>query len=258
MMRPLHVATVVAASAVLLAACGAGPRAEAASARVGEPDAAHDTLFVADKGVAAQTRVHDTAVVSESGGKLDSTTAAQSAAYDSVLANEMSVSSHTAFAGDEYVDPLCAASATADQQHCLSGYLTTSDLMLERYLQALILRLESEAGVTSGTEPPAVKRLRAAQRAWVTYRDNECRKRTREREGLWAPERARCLIDYSTQRTYELAGVLAERRALPPLDQPAPSAQRSPPTQRPPSTKPMPSKRSHLRKASRHARAHRR
>lgn len=251
-------ATTIAASAVLLAACGRDPRAEAASARVGEPDPVHDTVLVADNNFAVQTLGYDTAAVNQLGGKRDSSTAVQSSAFDSVLASPTSVSSRAALPGDEYVDPLCAASATVDQQRCLSAYLTTSDLMLDRYLQALILRLESEAGVTSGAEPPAVKRLRAAQRAWVTYRDDECRKRTREREGLWAPERARCLIDYSMQRADELAGVLAERRALAPLDQPTPSAQPAPSTQRAKSTKPTPSKRSHRRKAPRHTRTHRR
>ena len=251
-------ATAIAASAVLLAACGTDPRAAAAGARVGEAHPEHDTELVADSGVGRLTLGYDTAAVRKSPGMLGSSAAAQSAAFDSVLASATSVSSRTASSGDEYVDPLCAASATVDQQRCLSTYLTTSDLTLDRYFQALILRLQSEARVTSGAEPPAVKRLRAAQRAWVTYRDDQCRKRTRAREGLWAAERARCLIDYSTQRSDELAGVLAERRALAPLEQPTPSAQPVPSTHRTPSTKPTPSKRSHARASTRHTRKHRR
>jgi uncharacterized protein YecT (DUF1311 family) len=116
---------------------------------------------------------------------------------------------------EDYVDPSCASPLADDQQRCLSAYLSRSDLVLDRYFQALILRLRTEAGATSAAdEPPAVQRLRATQRAWVAYRDDTCRRRTLAREGeRWAPVRARCLVDFSMQRVEELAGVLADRRA---------------------------------------------
>jgi hypothetical protein len=53
------------------------------------------------------------------------------------------------------------------------------------------------------------------------YRDDECRKRTIEREGpLWAPVRAKCLAEYSTLRARELDDALAKRKALSPREQP--------------------------------------
>lgn len=200
-------ATVTAASAVLLASCATDPRAEAASAGASQPDLGRDTALAAD--------------------------------------SDLALSPRFATSVEEHLDPSCASPATVDQERCLSAYLAPSDLVLDRYFRALILRLEAEAGVAAGAaEPPAVQRLRAAQRAWVAYRDEECRKWTREREGpLWAPVRARCLIDYSTQRADELAGVLVERKAVAPFEQPTPSAQPTPSKQRTPSTKPAPSKR---------------
>ena len=60
-----------------------------------------------------------------------------------------------------------------------------------------------------------MQRLRAAQRSWLVYRDEECRKRTRAEEGpLWAPVRAKCLAEYSELRTRELNDALASRKAL--------------------------------------------
>ena len=99
-------------------------------------------------------------------------------------------------------------------------YLAKSDALLDRYYQALILRLESEAGTTSrSAEPASVQRLRTAQRAWLVYRDDECRKRTRAREGpLWAPVRAQCLAGYSAVRAQELRDALARRKALAPRE----------------------------------------
>jgi uncharacterized protein YecT (DUF1311 family) len=109
------------------------------------------------------------------------------------------------------------------------GYLAKSDVLLDRYYQALILRLKAEAGARTGAaEPPSVQRLRTAQRAWLVYRDDECRKRTREREGpLWAPVRAQCLAEYSALRAHELENALAKRKALAPREQPAKSKRSS-------------------------------
>jgi hypothetical protein len=67
----------------------------------------------------------------------------------------------------------------------------------------------------SAPEPESVQRLRAAQRSWLVFRDDECRKRTHAREGpLWAPVRAQCLAEYSARRAQELQDALAKRGAL--------------------------------------------
>lgn len=187
MMRPLRVPTAVAAWAVLLAACETSARASSV----------------------------------ESGGTLDSSTVGESEAIDRPHAsNAASVSPRPAPSADAYVVPSCASPTADDQQRCLAAYLAESDLLLDRYYQALILRLKSEADASSSSdEPPAVQRLRSAQRAWVVYRDERCRERTRQGEGpLWAPVRAPCLAEYSMRRAEELADVLAKRKAHAPRE----------------------------------------
>jgi uncharacterized protein YecT (DUF1311 family) len=106
----------------------------------------------------------------------------------------------------EYITPACASPASADQRRCLLAYLARSDVTLDRNYQAQIARLRQEAGTVAGApEPETVQRLRTAQRAWLVYRDTECRNRNRGQEGaLWAPVRARCLAEFSRQRAAEL------------------------------------------------------
>jgi uncharacterized protein YecT (DUF1311 family) len=53
-----------------------------------------------------------------------------------------------------------------------------------------------------------------AQRSWLVYRDTECRRRNRGKEGpLWAPTRAECLAEFSGQRANELSAALAKLNA---------------------------------------------
>jgi uncharacterized protein YecT (DUF1311 family) len=91
------------------------------------------------------------------------------------------------------------------------SYLAQSDVELDRNYQALIARLRRQAGTPAGApEPPSVRSLRSAQRAWLVYRDTECRRRSRGQEGpLWAPTRARCLGEFSGRRAEELASAAA-------------------------------------------------
>ena len=86
------------------------------------------------------------------------------------------------------------------------AYLARSDVTLDRNYQARIAQLKRDAGTAPGApEPESVQRLRTAQRAWLVYRDTECRNRNRGNEGgLWAPVRARCLAEFSAQRAAEL------------------------------------------------------
>lgn len=105
----------------------------------------------------------------------------------------------------------CDSPAAPDQRRCLMAYLARSDVGLDRTYQALITALDRQAGVVEGDPPPAtVTQLRQAQRAWLVYRDTECRRRNRRNEGpLWAPVRARCLGEFSRDREQELAEALA-------------------------------------------------
>ena len=101
----------------------------------------------------------------------------------------------------------CDSPAAADQRRCLMSMLDRSDVGLDRTYQSLIAALDRQAGIRAGDPAPAaVSQLRAAQRAWLVYRDTECRRRNRGKEGpLWAPVRARCLGEFSRDREQELA-----------------------------------------------------
>lgn len=108
-------------------------------------------------------------------------------------------------------DP-CASPASTDQRRCLLAYLARSDVGLDRTYQSVIAEMKRAAGSAPGDrEPDSVRQLRDAQRAWLVYRDTECRRRTIGQEGaLWAPVRAKCLAEYSQQREEELAVTLAK------------------------------------------------
>lgn len=100
----------------------------------------------------------------------------------------------------------CSSPAAADQRRCLLSLLARYDAELNSSYRGLIQRLRREAGVGAGEPDPAsVEQLRVAQRSWLVYRDRECRRRTRSREGeLWAPVRASCLGDLSDERARAL------------------------------------------------------
>jgi uncharacterized protein YecT (DUF1311 family) len=108
----------------------------------------------------------------------------------------------------------CASPTAANQRRCLMLHLARSDVGLDRTYQALIADMTREAGTPPGArEPESVHQLRVAQRAWLVYRDTECRRRNRGKEGrLWAPVRAQCLAEFSGARTEELAQALRDRR----------------------------------------------
>lgn len=114
--------------------------------------------------------------------------------------------SATATGGNIPLDVSCNSPALPSQRRCLLLYLAKSDETLDRNYQALISDLKSDAGTRPGEkEPPRVSRLRVAQRAWLVYRDTECRRRNRGLEGpRWAPMRGRCLAEYSAKRSDEL------------------------------------------------------
>lgn len=110
-------------------------------------------------------------------------------------------------------DAPCASPSTPDQRRCLMMHLARSDVALDRTYQALIAELKRKEGTPAGArEPESVHQLRVAQRAWLVYRDTECRQRNRGKEGaLWAPVRAACLAEFSGAREQELAKLLRER-----------------------------------------------
>jgi uncharacterized protein YecT (DUF1311 family) len=213
-MRPLRITLVLAAAAAQWA-CVDEARTETAAARARDSALVHDLVLAGYDSAAVRPTgryfgapTSSDSTVTESPGELAD--AGSSAAPTSMVTNTTSPAAPSA---ESYVGPSCASPAAADQQRCLAGYLARSDAQLDRRYQALITQLKAEAGTHSGaSEPPTVQRLRTIQRNWLTYRDDECRKRTAASEGpLWAPVRAKCLAEYSTLRQHEIDDALAKR-----------------------------------------------
>ena len=101
----------------------------------------------------------------------------------------------------------CNSPTQENQSECIRVLIAAADARLNRTYRALIAEMRRQEKVAPGAkDPPSVQKLRIAQRSWLVYRDNECRKRGRGKEGaLWARPRARCLGEFSARRANELA-----------------------------------------------------
>ncbi len=101
----------------------------------------------------------------------------------------------------------CNSPTLENQSECIRVSLAAADSRLNRIYRALITEMRRQEQVAPGVkDPPSVQRLRVAQRAWLVYRDTECRRRGRGKEGpLWAKPRAKCLGEFSVRRATELA-----------------------------------------------------
>jgi len=101
----------------------------------------------------------------------------------------------------------CTSPTAENQAECLRASIASADAKLNRIYRALITEMRLQEKVANGASDPAsVQRLRIAQRQWVVYRDNECRKKVPSKErGLWAKARASCLADFAGRRANELA-----------------------------------------------------
>ena len=218
-MRSSLLAIVLASSLLPAVACDDERQAEAAASHARDSSLKHDLeLARADSTVTASVTMREVGArrtVIESPGVVDAALPAGSGA-GAVASTALNASNTRTPSAEGYIGPSCASPALDDQRRCLLGYLARSDAYLDRNYQALIGQLKSEAGARKGApEPPAVQRLRNAQRAWLVYRDDECRKRTRDDEGpLWAPVRAKCLAEYSALRAGEFEDALTKRKAL--------------------------------------------
>ncbi|HUQ46752.1 MAG TPA: lysozyme inhibitor LprI family protein [Gemmatimonadaceae bacterium] len=101
----------------------------------------------------------------------------------------------------------CSSRLKADQEECLRAILPAADKRLNGIYRALVTEMRRLEGVRGrGADPASVERLRVSQRSWLVYRDNQCRRRGRGKEGaLWARPRVRCLGEFSNRRANELA-----------------------------------------------------
>ena len=88
-----------------------------------------------------------------------------------------------------------------DMNACAAELYAASDERLNRVYRVLIAKLDADE----------VAKLRQAQRAWITYRDTQCRYATRTNEGgsiyplVWAG----CLTEQTEARTKQLEAHLA-------------------------------------------------
>lgn len=216
-MRPLRVSLVLAA-ATLQWACGVDyARSEAAAARTRDSALTHDLVLAGYDSAVVAPRRDSSARISTTSARTVTTSGGDLATTDSAFAPRnaaLNASAAPAPSAEGYVGASCASPAADDQRRCLTGYLASSDAQLDRSYQALITRLKEESGARAGaSDPPVVRRLRATQRNWLTYRDEECRQRLAASEGsLWAPARAKCLAGYSALREKELNDALARRK----------------------------------------------
>lgn len=101
----------------------------------------------------------------------------------------------------------CNSPAQADQEACVRASLASADMRLNRIYRALITEMRRQEGMKPGqSDPASVERLRASQRSWLVYRDTECRRRGKGKEGrLWARPRVACLGEFAATRANELA-----------------------------------------------------
>ncbi len=110
----------------------------------------------------------------------------------------------------------CGSPTPNDQQVCLYALVGGSEASLRRAYDTLVEALRRDAPVRfGGLDPPALRRLREEQAAWVTARDLRCWHSGGIVPPLWAPVRARCLDDATARRVDQLT---AELRALPRSD----------------------------------------
>ncbi|HEY0777961.1 MAG TPA: lysozyme inhibitor LprI family protein, partial [Gemmatirosa sp.] len=107
------------------------------------------------------------------------------------------------------VQDACRSTTNADQRRCLMGLIYRSDVSLQRTYDALIRGLRQRAGGVA--EPPAVRALRAEQRAWVDARDRACAREAPLSQPRWGVVRARCFAGFSSRRAALLAARLRGR-----------------------------------------------
>ena len=238
MMRPLCLSIVIATTAFQLSACDDGTREETAAALARDSSLTHDLQLASGdtahepapgRDVSAPSSVppmlERTGSTAATNARVASNESSGSGGSVTITESSGSIAPSTKRVDAEgYAGPSCASPALSDQRRCLLSYLARSDAGLDRTYQSLITALKREAAApTKGREPPTVLRLRTAQRNWLVYRDDECRRRNEGKEGpLWAPTRAQCLAEYSALRERELASALATRaKVKPAASQPA-------------------------------------
>jgi len=151
------------------------------------------------------------------------TTSAGNVSLDSARAGDTVVSSRdaaavtSAAAGAARSPSQCGIPSMADQRACLTELVAASDAPLQQVYDSLIAETRRHATIPpSGSDPPAVTRLRVEQRRWVADREREC---TRDPAPgfvpLWAEPISGCFARIAAARRDELTSRLDRARGDP-------------------------------------------
>lgn len=103
-----------------------------------------------------------------------------------------------AAAGSSTLPSACPGNTTPEVNACLGSEYSQADMDLNKYYKAAIQQLRTQSSKR------AVRELINAQKAWITYRDSECRAiRDKHWGGTIASSmEASCLIRTTRLRTY--------------------------------------------------------
>lgn len=103
-------------------------------------------------------------------------------------------------------DPCATQANTLEINACLADTLAARDRALNASYQALVKRLAPVDRHDTTDYPRALKHLTEAQRAWIRFRDEDCRGRVVPYEGgsIRGAVHAGCLIRHTEQRTQAL------------------------------------------------------
>jgi uncharacterized protein YecT (DUF1311 family)/tRNA A-37 threonylcarbamoyl transferase component Bud32 len=102
--------------------------------------------------------------------------------------------------------PRCRLASTADQRACLDAFVSAGDASMQQAFESLVAEMRRVAGTPDGApDPTNVTRARVEQRAWVSVRNQECRRVPSVDDGaFWASIHARCYNDMAAGRAAEL------------------------------------------------------
>lgn len=108
--------------------------------------------------------------------------------------------------GGSFADPCATQANTLEINACLSRTLAARERALDASYQALLRRLAPADRHDDTDYHRAVEHLKAAQQAWIRFRDADCQGRVVLYEGgsIRGAVHAGCLIRHAEQRTQAL------------------------------------------------------
>jgi uncharacterized protein YecT (DUF1311 family) len=104
---------------------------------------------------------------------------------------------------------LCDSSVTVDLANCALASNRDADDSLNTIYKTVVQLLRARLDVKAGDpDPDVVNQMRLAERAWIAFRDSECRWQDAWEEGtMWIPVRAGCYGSLVRERIRTLEAV---------------------------------------------------